>query len=199
MAYRIARSLDQLRNEIDAEWPERSTASDGWIGDAAHRERKSDHNPNAAGVVTALDVTAPEGHEVAERLRQARDRRVKYMISNGWICSSYPHKEGPAWSWRPYSGSNQHERHAHISVMASPTLYDDASTWFREEDMALTEAEQETVRQIHAALKGLDSDGSFAKYAVQHLRNHPSGGGGLSEDDVKRIAAQVVANSKVVP
>ena len=36
MAYRIAKSLDKLRSQVDARWPSRSKRSDGWIGDAAH-------------------------------------------------------------------------------------------------------------------------------------------------------------------
>ena len=57
MAWRLARSLDTFGMQMDALWPNRSKVSDGTIGDTAHSHRKSDHNPNSAGVVTARDVT----------------------------------------------------------------------------------------------------------------------------------------------
>lgn len=195
MSYRLARSLDRLRSEVNAEWPNRSKASDGWIGDAAHRSRPSDHNPNVHGVVQALDLTAPEGHEVMERIRRSRDRRVKYMISNGRICSAYDHVAGPAWSWRTYSGSNKHTRHAHISVADAPSLYDDNSPWFEEDDMALTDKQQADLHfagQLRAAVEGANSNATAIKYMIDHLRNHPSSGGGLSEAEVRRIATEVV-------
>jgi len=55
---RLAPSLKQLRTEVDVAWPMRSKRSDGWIGDAAHLARTSDHNPDADGIVHALDITA---------------------------------------------------------------------------------------------------------------------------------------------
>src|SRR3982751_2047098 len=105
MAYRLAKSLETLRSQVNARWPTRSKASDGWIGDTAHATRKSDHNPNAAGVVQAFDVTHDpksgcDAYKLAETLRTARDPRIKYVISNGRMFSA---KVSP-WTWRPYSG-----------------------------------------------------------------------------------------------
>ena len=64
MSYRIAKSLGLLAATVNAAAPNRSKASDGWIGDASHAARKSDHNPNRTpgdgipdGVVCALDIT----------------------------------------------------------------------------------------------------------------------------------------------
>ena len=129
MTWRLAKSLVTLRNQVNELWPDRPKQSDGTIGDAAHSSRTSDHNPNSAGVVRAFDITAPVGHDVVERIRLSQDERVLYMISNGRICSSYDHADGPAWTWRPYSGSNQHTKHAHISVKTLAAYYDDPSPW----------------------------------------------------------------------
>ena len=127
---RLARSLEQLRAQVDALWPLRDTSSDGWIGDAAHAARKSDHNPDAAGVVTAIDITHDPGRgldarKLAEALVAARDPRIEYIISNGEIVNS---RVSP-WVWRAYDGENDHRKHMHISVHDEPALYDDARPW----------------------------------------------------------------------
>lgn len=127
---RIAKSLDTLRSQVNALWPDRSKVNDGWIGDAAHQATPSDHNPNAAGVVTAFDITndpahGPDAGKLAETLRFSHDPRIKYIISNRRIASSLV----SPWVWRPYSGANAHEEHVHVSVMADPKLYDDPRPW----------------------------------------------------------------------
>lgn len=130
MAPRIAKALEVLRGQINARYPGRSKLSDGWIGDTAHAARASDHNPNPAGVVTALDITHDLDHGVntwtmAEMLRQNRDPRIKYVISNGRIFSS----TSSPWQWRAYTGSNKHAHHIHVSVSGEPKFYDDTTPW----------------------------------------------------------------------
>jgi hypothetical protein len=127
MAYRLAKSLETLRAQIDKQWPKRRKASDGWIGDTAHRKRKSDHNPNSAGIVTALDIThdparGVDCNKLAEALKT--DTRIKYVIWNRkkWNPSI-------AQSWRTYTGSNPHTKHVHFSVRADKASYDSASPW----------------------------------------------------------------------
>lgn len=129
-APRLAHSLATLRDQCNAAAPKRSKKSDGWIGDTAHSARKSDHNPNARGVVQALDIThdpknGMNSYGLAETLRLSRDPRIKYVISNGRIFSA---TESP-WQWRKYSGSNKHSMHVHVSVADDPKKYDDDSEW----------------------------------------------------------------------
>lgn len=129
MAPRPARALDRLRAQINALYPLRGKSADGWIGDTAHAARRSDHNPNAAGVVCAMDFTHdPAGgldsYVLADMLRLLGDPRLKYIISNGRIASA--DKE---WTWRVYRGANRHDHHVHVSVSAAARLYDDGSDW----------------------------------------------------------------------
>jgi hypothetical protein len=129
---RLARPLEVLRAQIDALSPKRSTAWDGWIGDAAHAATKSDHNPNAQGVVNAIDITNDPPHEVhvaviAEAIRASRDPRLSYMIHNGFMLRSYAKPNIPAWTWVPYTGPSAHEHHLHVSVTAEASL--DAKPW----------------------------------------------------------------------
>src|SRR4051812_24248503 len=123
MAWRVAKSLDQLLKQINNKYPGRSKASDGSIGDANHSARTSDHNPTAAGIVCARDFTNDPAHgldseKVAQALLDSHDPRIKYIISNKKIASGSGQKE-KAWVWRKYTGINPHNHHFHISVKGS--------------------------------------------------------------------------------
>lgn len=112
MAYYLAPSLVKLRDQINDRWPSRSKASDGWIGDAAHNARKSDHNPDYAsgGVVRAIDVTL-NGVNMAEIIAAVQsDSRTSYFIHKGVIRGE------PGFSARKYTGANAHNIHIHISI-----------------------------------------------------------------------------------
>lgn len=132
MSWRMAASLETLRKQINARWPNRDKKSDGGVGDTAHSARKSDHNPNEAGVVCARDFDSDiaagfDGSDLAERLIASRDPRIKYIISEGRICSGLG---GPSpWVWRKYTGVNSHHHHMHISVRSPASLYDDNRDW----------------------------------------------------------------------
>ena len=122
MSWFLSPALVTLRKEVDAVYPSRSTVSDGTVGDPAHAARTSDHNPAADGEVCAWDCTYDKdtglgvAPEVAEFLRSTKDPRIKYVIWNKRIFRSYPKPGIPAWSWAPYTGTNTHEHHCHISV-----------------------------------------------------------------------------------
>jgi hypothetical protein len=128
--WRVARSLDQLLAQINAAHPNRSKAADGSIGDAAHAASKSEHNPDSNGVVRARDFTHDpargfDAHAMADALIASRDPRILYVISRGRIASSVVQP----WRWRAYTGTNRHDHHAHVSVVAEPRLYDSTRPW----------------------------------------------------------------------
>lgn len=125
MTYYLAPSLVQLRNEVNSRWPKRSKISDGWIGDAAHNARKSDHNPDysSGGVVRALDITKA-GINVSLLLKHTtNDARVAYVIYNHRI---YQHSTG----WQPYNGPNPHTQHVHVSIAHTRTAETRKNAWF---------------------------------------------------------------------
>lgn len=136
--WRVASSLLKLREQVNQAAPHRRKDSDGTIGDAAHCSRKSDHNPwvrdGNIGVVTAMDITHDADHgcdanAIAEAIRGARDSRVKYIIWNRHIANSSPIGGSAAWAWRPYSGTNPHTHHVHISVKPEKASYDSTRGW----------------------------------------------------------------------
>lgn len=125
MAWRLAKSLEKLRSQVNAAAPNRDKSADGTIGDAAHSSRASDHNPTPAGVVCAIDITHdPKGgldsYALADTLRASGDKRIKYIISNKKIAD-------PGQPWRKYTGKNSHSQHVHVSVKSD--IADDASEW----------------------------------------------------------------------
>lgn len=121
MAWRLARSLQTLLGQVNTMAPNRSTASDGTIGDPAHAARASRHNPNRFDVVTALDITHDPGdnchiHEIADHIRRHPHPQLAYIISNRRIASG----SSAPWTWRAYHGSNPHSLHAHFAVGVGP-------------------------------------------------------------------------------
>ena len=127
MAWRLAKSLEKLRSEINT----KHKGTTFWtIGDSAHRGTWSDHNPNAAGVVCAADVLGDKGLNLtkfAETIRTSGHPAFKYVIFNRRIAFR-------GGSWQPYYGDNPHTTHVHISVGNGPDgrstgPYDNQSSW----------------------------------------------------------------------
>lgn len=167
MAWRLAISLDTLRDEVDGFAPNRSRISDGTIGDPAHATRASRHNPNRYGVVTALDLTHdPAGgcdiHAFARRHVHDPHPELAYIISNAQVA-----KRSTGFRWDPYTGTNEHRKHAHFAVGVGPDSdplppYDSVLSWGfslpapspPQEDFmsALTDAEQ---KQLYARVMAL--------------------------------------------
>lgn len=193
MAWRLARALERLRSEANAEWPDRSTISDGTLGDTSHAARKSDHNPAlypGAGptpVVRAFDITSSgidhvRYRELVRQLGKAGDRRLNpngYVISDGRIASA---QHAPAWEWHPYDGTNRHDHHVHVSVGTDAAGFDDDRPWGLahgvapipddgDDDDMFTDQDREDIAAIKRALlidiaegrDDLTSDGTVAR------------------------------------
>lgn len=136
--WRVAKCLLRLREQINARYPGRSKASDGTIGDAAHASRASDHNPwvvaDGIGVVTAMDITHDpdsgcSARTIVDALVASRDPRIKYIIYDSQIIASYAVGAKPAWTARPYTGSNKHTKHFHLSCSSDLPVLDDEASW----------------------------------------------------------------------
>lgn len=125
MSWHLAPALDRLRDEVNAKWPNRSKASDGTIGDAAHSSRTSDHNPNPRGSVNAIDITA-SGIDTDVLIAAAKKHpSVRYIIFNRRIMN----RDIGNFRSRPYSGSNPHTQHVHISLYQRRSAEDDTRSW----------------------------------------------------------------------
>ena len=117
-----------LRKQVDRRWPGRDKRSDGWIGDRAHSQRRSDHNPDKDGWVHALDIDENMGkrgrwrngrsaRRLANQLRLyagsglAGSERVKYVVYEGRLASGTYRRTW--WKWR--KGNWGHYHHIHVS------------------------------------------------------------------------------------
>lgn len=119
----LCKAGQQLREQFDDSFPDRDRRSDGWIGDARHSARPSDHTPDpATGIVRAIDVDRdvhPSGKpdlmpDIADQIRRFakadKSKRIAYIIFDGRIASPRL-----GWRWRVYRGSSPHRHHLHCS------------------------------------------------------------------------------------
>jgi hypothetical protein len=104
--------------------PSRKKASDGLLPSAAHMKQSptSDHNTGYAVDLTHDPESGVDCSDIFEKLKE--DKRVNYLIFNKKIWSKDKARLGN----RPYTGSNPHTKHLHISI--NDGYGDDTSPWF---------------------------------------------------------------------
>ena len=119
---KLCKAGQQLRLQIDDTYPDRDRTSDGWIGDTRHSARPSDHNPDAKGIVRAIDIdrdlsgkAKPDlmpdlANQIRHFAKSDPSKRIAYIIFAGKIASPRM-----GWRFRKYSGINAHDHHCHIS------------------------------------------------------------------------------------
>jgi hypothetical protein len=162
--------LVALRAEFNRNFPARDKTSDGWIGDTAHQQGTSDHNPDGRGLVHAIDVDkdlrAPGAtmqdcvDEVVRRHRAGTDNRLTYVIFNRRIWSA-----SRGWAVRDYTGENPHDKHAHFSAGSVPARENNRAS-FGVEDIMTQADRDDIVRRTTAAVvaalttRGEQSDGT---------------------------------------
>jgi hypothetical protein len=120
MTWKLCAAGQQLREAVDDAFPDRDRRSDGSVASPGHKAHspKSDHNPDAQGIVRALDIDSnlasdkSAAFDFADQLRllARSDKRISYIIFNGKIASWKRN-----YKWRAYSGLNPHKTHIHIS------------------------------------------------------------------------------------
>jgi len=120
--------------------PSRVKASDGLLPSAAHIKTSpnSDHNTGFAVDLTHDSARGIDCHEIYDKLKE--DKRVKYLIFKGLIWM-------PGKGDKPYTGSNPHNKHLHISI--KDNCGNDTSPWFP------WLGKPKTINKVKAAVKPL--------------------------------------------
>ena len=175
--------LVTLRSEFNAIAPGRDRASDGSIGDLAHAQTSSDHNPDETGAtpyedadstneVHAIDVdkdlrrpgwTMQKAVEIiVVRHRQGRDNRLQNVIYNRVIWSR-------SWGWtaRRYTGANAHTQHAHFSARYTTAQESDTRPW------GLLEAEDDDMATITQSDFNARMDAWWTSRLASSARDNP--------------------------
>lgn len=130
MACTPAPTCQAALREASRLWPWRDRGADGICASAAHHQQNptSDHETGDAFDLTDDKAGGCDADRLAELLRHARDPRVKYVISERRMFSSYAAHGVAAWTWRPYHGTNPHTHHVHVSIVAGAR--DDTAPWW---------------------------------------------------------------------
>ena len=116
-----------LRDQVDAKWVNRDRRSDGWIGDSAHANRASYHNPDKRGLVFAIDIDENFGigklrnggaakRFANELLAYSRSTlpghdRVLHVVYEDKVASGT--YKATWWKWR--GKGYGHQQHIHIT------------------------------------------------------------------------------------
>jgi hypothetical protein len=147
--WKLIACLKQLFAEFDRIAAGRDHASDGSIGDTAHQQEVSDHNPDETGSVPIHDADSTnEVHAIdvdddlrtpgltmemvvqflLKRCRSGAETRLRYIIYNRRIWEA---KNG--WEQRAYAGSSPHTEHAHFSASYDSAKEASTASWHLEE------------------------------------------------------------------
>jgi hypothetical protein len=193
--------------------PNRSTRSDGWIGDPDHQARDSDHNPwltwRGVGIVTAQDITHDpdhglDAHALADRLvalaASGKETRLKYAISRRRIASAKTR-----WRWTPFGGENPHEAHAHFSVSATAALFDSRRSWQIGEPMptlaeikSLIPTAAAVAKQVWSTSLTLDGYTTTARTWLVHA-NRKAGQAAAAVDELSAVVDALAGRTGVTP
>lgn len=165
-SWRRTGGMQNLLDQFNDRWPGRDKASDGSVGDYAHTQEHSGHNPDDTTAhnaewdgdpdtipeVRAIDVdsdlreSGTSMQDVIDHLRALAGLSsvIRYMIYNRKIYSASN-------GFRPeaYTGASAHTEHAHFSGAYSQASDNNTTFNFRFDevgDMALTTTDLDNIR-----------------------------------------------------
>lgn len=172
----------------------------GTIGDTAHQNEPSDHNPEEDGSVDAIDpmigphFTTADAEREVDALVKSRDRRIAYIIWDRRIISSTV----SPWKWRRYTRSDPHTGHFHLSVNdkhetdGSPwkiakkvvqVAGDTIRTWHNDTVLAVNFLLSEAYRAVSGQATGDSVEDRNARNVRRYITELVKAGANGAEDD----------------
>lgn len=137
-----------------------------------------------------------------------KDARVKYIIWNKRIWRSYDKPNIPAWTPSPYTGSNSHSKHMHVSVVTYHESDDRpwwGGTWVITPgqprggnnlgylgDSTAGDGQAGRLVETHEAVGRLEVKMDIALAQLAESHSHPTQWSDLDDDMLNRIATAVV-------
>lgn len=130
MAPVLTRGLKTFSDELDATFPNRDKATDGWIGDSSHSSSTSGHNPDRTGRAEYKDGDAKDEVRAIDRDKDLRstvtmEQLIQYVVRLGragvylpfryFIYNGRIWRKATGWKTEVYTGANKHDHHAHFS------------------------------------------------------------------------------------
>lgn len=183
----LTNGLKNLGNQFNERWQSRDGASDGAIGDYAHTQENSGHNPDDTSQdnaewdsdsdnkseVRAIDVDSDLGESgttmqmVIDHLRSLPNLSsvIRYMIYNRKM-----YHVNNSYAPTTYTGASAHTEHAHFSGAWTNAADENTTFNFKFEEvgnMALTDADKNDVANLVVTkllgsdtIAGYDADGN---------------------------------------
>ncbi|MCY1141388.1 hypothetical protein OWR29_25600 [Actinoplanes sp. Pm04-4] len=210
--------LVKLRSDFNAIAPNRDRSSDGSVGDLAHQNSQSDHNPDETGNVPIRDPDkVNEVHAIdvdvdlrvpglsmenvvqflLTRCRSGAEKRLRYIIYNRriWQASN-------GWRQKPYTGPNAHDHHGHFSASYESHLEASTASWhledipvaFTEDDKKWLSAEitkqvKAQVADLAASIAAVPTADQNGAAALRAFRSSPTTG--MSDTGRNLISAEI--------
>lgn len=160
----LTKGLQNLRDQVNAAFPDRDKTSDGTIGDAAHQAETSSHNPDdtpgstpewdgdpdSTPEVRAWDMdsdlrAAPAtAQQVVDHIRNLPgvSSVLRYIIYNRKI-----YKASNGWNAETYNGASAHTEHIHFTGAFTQAADNNTTFDYRLEEIpvALTAADKQWI------------------------------------------------------
>ena len=213
--------LKQLFAEFNLIAPDRDKSSDGSIGDTAHQQEVSDHNPDETGSVPIHDADGiNEVHAIdvdnnlnesdltmekvvqflLGRCRSGAEKRLRYIIYNRRIWSA-----SSDWVQKTYTGASPHTEHAHLSASYTSSLEASTASWHLEDiPVSLTTTDLTKIENIVKANSTNNGESQAAAIAAIRdqlddiakavLNSAPVIGANLPDSNWDRNLSQVTAD-----
>lgn len=182
-----------FQRDLDKVAPNR-VKPDGWIGDAAHRQRESDHNPDETGKVPIIDADKiDEVHAIdvnhdlrssismesivqklLDRCRKGLEKRIRYIIYKRRIW-----KASNGWKEEYYDGDNPHDHHVHLSFSYTTSLEADTSS-YELGGNSMDTAQAYQLRTLVYQLAAITANGTNWKVTASSYGPEKSGVNGLA-------------------